>query len=144
MQCPLPHRLLPPEKVRDRAGRPRQAAGVVDLGGRLTLACAGASGPCAPSATGVKDDVGTAFALGDLDGDGEPELATASAAAPGETDQVTVTGMRGGAAQVLHVLPLGGGAVGVTIADHDGDGALEVIVAERTLGTSEVILWRLN
>jgi hypothetical protein len=128
----------------DPRGYPIEAAGAVDLDGRLHLRCAGRDGPCEPPVAGPIDDAGYAFAVIDLDRDGRPELALARASAPGELDEVRVLGRKNGAAHPLHRRRFHGGVVGLVAADADGDGADELIVAVRFFGSTQVTLWRLN
>jgi hypothetical protein len=128
----------------DRRGRPIAAVAAVDLDARLHIACRGPDGPCAAPAAGTLDDVGDAFTLVDLDGDGEPEVAHALGGPPGRLDEVVVIGRRRGVVRRLHGRKVQGAVAGVAAADLDGDGAAEVLAAVRAPGSTEVTLWRLN
>ncbi|RMH42542.1 MAG: hypothetical protein D6689_07880 [Deltaproteobacteria bacterium] len=88
---------------------------------------------------------GYAIAIGDIDGDGAPEVVTATARPPGRGDRAEVYSLAGGVTRrVAQGPPVAGGIAGVAIADVDGDGGRDAIVAVRDPGAAEVELWRLN
>ena len=97
-----------------------------DLGGAFapTLTLPVAAGPYQP-------------AIGDLNGDGRPDLVVGNA----DADQMQVllaTGPGTFAAPVTHAA--GDGAEGVAIADLNGDGKPDIVVANLWAGTASVFL----
>ncbi|HEY1559247.1 MAG TPA: hypothetical protein VGF94_30710 [Kofleriaceae bacterium] len=90
-------------------------------------------------------NVGTAFAIGDLDRDGTPELAFAGAGAPGDSDHVVIVSFGDDVKKAkLWKRFVAEGVAGIAIGDVDGDGALEAIAATRLAGATVVDFWRLN
>ena len=109
---------------------------VLDAQGVLRLWKPDAKTPVAQIAA-----AGTAFAVADLDGDGEPELVAAAFRAPGAADAFTIYSIADGSARVLRKGPATpAGIVAVTTGDLDGDGAPDVVGASRGSGT-QVDLW---
>ena len=89
--------------------------------------------------------VGDRFLLVDLDGDGDAELITSSAASPGEADQLVVRRLDAAlsSSTVLLKSPLGGGSVvSITPGFVDFDTRLDVVVVEES--GDEDMVWRLE
>jgi hypothetical protein len=133
-----------PSLVRDALQSPAQEGAWVwiDADGRL-----GAHGPGqSPFFLPVPDRVGDRFLMVDLDGDGERELVTSAATAPGEGDEVTIYALDAGleSATVLFRATLSGGSI-VALAEGelDFDGSPDVLIIEETAGR-EAVLWRLE
>ncbi|NOY90732.1 MAG: hypothetical protein GXP55_05930 [Deltaproteobacteria bacterium] len=85
--------------------------------------------------------VGAALALGDLDGDGEPELLTSTATAP-ERLQLFRLRLRDGRITRLYRSPVLDGRVMVAGAgDLDGDGDDELFAIEEPTGHGSARLW---
>jgi hypothetical protein len=87
--------------------------------------------------------VGVAFDLGDVDRDGDLDVAYAGAGAPGDPDAVRVV-TAADPRRTLFRRAFTGGVAAVALVDLDGDGAAEVIAAVRLPGSPRVDLWRLN
>ncbi len=88
--------------------------------------------------------MGVAFALGDVDSDGEVELVLSGAHAPGEADDVRVVSLRASGSQQRIARAFAGGIAGAAIGDIDGDGRDEAVIAVRQAGSTRVELWTLN
>lgn len=120
--------------VLDAAGQPQRVRAVLGLTGKLEIAAA---------ATFVIAKAGTAFDIGDLDRDGKPEVAYASANAPGEPDEVRVVTLGEDERKTkLKKAFNAGGVAGLAMIDVDG--APAVIAAVRLVGATRIDLWRLN
>lgn len=89
-------------------------------------------------------DYGVAFALGDVDRDGKPEIVVTGAGAPGDPDAVKVMTLGGDEKKGLFRKAFQGGVAGVAIVDGDGDGVTEVIAVVRLVGSPRVDIWRLD
>ena len=89
-------------------------------------------------------DYGVAFALGDVDRDGKPEIVVTGANAPGDPDAVKVMTLGGDEKKGLFRKSFQGGVAGVAIVDGDGDGVTEVIAVVRLVGSPRVDIWRLD
>jgi hypothetical protein len=89
-------------------------------------------------------DYGVAFALGDVDRDGKPEIAVTGANAPGDPDSIKVMTLGGDEKKGLFRKTFQGGVAGVAIVDGDGDGITEVIAIVRLVGSPRVDIWRLD
>lgn len=89
-------------------------------------------------------DYGVAFALGDVDRDGRPEIVVTGANAPGDPDAVKVMTLGGDEKKGLFRKTFQGGVAGVAIVDGDGDGITEVIAVVRLVGSPRVDIWRLD
>ncbi len=89
-------------------------------------------------------DYGVAFALGDVDRDGKPEIVVTGASAPGDPDAVKVITLGGDEKKGLFRKAFQGGVAGVAIVDGDGDGITEVIAVVRLVGSPRVDIWRLD
>jgi hypothetical protein len=89
-------------------------------------------------------DYGVAFALGDVDRDGKPEIVVTGASAPGDPDAVKVITLGGDEKKGLFRKSFQGGVAGVAIVDGDGDGITEVIAVVRLVGSPRVDIWRLD
>lgn len=87
---------------------------------------------------------GVAFALGDVNRDGMPEIAVTGAGAPGDPDAVKVFTIGGDEKKPMFRKVFQGGVAGLAIVDGDGDGISEVIAVVRLVGASRVDLWRLD
>ena len=134
----------------DPLGRPLAVVGIVGNDGTLHLwadrACPRRDDTCRLDRlrTRTLADNGTAFAIGDVDRDGHPEVVVTSDVPPGEPDRVTVLSWREGRLRRLFQRGFSGGVVGLTAGDIDSDGALEVLAAVRLLGSHRVDIWVLN
>lgn len=72
-------------------------------------------------------------AIGDLNGDGKPDLAVANAGLPGDPGSISVLFNNGsGAFGAATVLPGLSGPLSVAIADVDGDGRNDIVSADGT------------
>lgn len=89
-------------------------------------------------------DYGVAFALGDVNRDGKPEVVVTGAGAPGDPDAVKVITLGGDEKKGLFRKTFQGGVAGVAVVDGDGDGVQEVIAAVRLVGSPRIDLWRLD
>jgi hypothetical protein len=119
----------------------RTLLGVVDEAGELRLHEAGAAAPWVTIA-----DVGAAFELADLDGDGDVEVIASSAKPPGDGDSLTIHSIAPDAsARIVHRgSPLRGGVAAIASGDFDGDGWVDVIAAVRLVGATRSDLWILE
>ena len=97
-----------------------------------------ALGTAAPEVPGV----GVAFALADLDGDGEAEV-VASSALPGGSDRVRVLRPGRGGEPLFQSGPIPGSLRAAAAADLTGDGVDDVVLAA-TLGEGGARLWLLT
>jgi len=121
--------------VIDAAGQSKRVRAVLGLTGKLEISTAGPAFAIAKA--------GTAFDIGDLDRDGKPEIAYASANAPGEPDEVRVVTLGEDERKTkLKKAFNAGGVAGLAVIDLDG--APAVIAAVRLVGATRVDLWRLN
>jgi hypothetical protein len=84
---------------------------------------------CGESVTARASGIGYALALGDLDRDGDPEVAVAARRPPGAAGEVTVFSMREGELVPVHTVEFSGPIAGLAIGDTNGDGQLELVVA---------------
>jgi hypothetical protein len=139
--------------VVDATGASERVTGKLHVTARdklaVTLArCAGAgagAGTCSDVSTVQYADVGTAIAIADVDRDGTPELAFASAAAPGDADAVTVVSLGDDSKHAkLHKAFIAGGIAAIAVIDGDPARARELYVAVRLAGSTRVDLWRLD
>jgi len=89
-------------------------------------------------------EYGIAFAVGDVDRDGKPEIVVTTANAPGDPDAVKVITLGGDEKKGLFRKAFQGGVAGVAIVDGDGDGVTEVIAVVRLVGSPRVDIWRLD
>jgi hypothetical protein len=94
--------------------------------------------PAGPPVEGV----GAAFALADLDGDGEPEL-VASRAEPGESDEVRVVRLGPPAEVTFRSEPVAGALLAAAAGDLTGDGVDDVVLAAAVAGGG-TRLWLLS
>lgn len=117
--------------VPDAKGQPQHLRAVLGLTGKLELA------------GGSIAKAGTAFDIGDLDRDGKPEVAYASANAPGEPDEVRVVTLGEDERRTKWKKAFSAGGV-AGLAMIDVDGAPVVVAAVRLVGATRVDLWRLN
>lgn len=130
-----------PMRMRDLARLPGRDAWVfiTDDGGLMSRDEEGNQETLSP------ERIGDRFLLVDLDGDGEDELLTSSAASPGEADQLVVRRLDAGltSSTVLLKSPLGGGSiVSISQGFADYDQRLDVVVLEE-IGT-DTMVWRLE
>jgi hypothetical protein len=90
--------------------------------------------------TATLTDVAAPFVLDDLDGDGTPELLTASASPWGRPDRVRVFSLEGRVRQRVEVT-VPGAVEALGVGDLDGDGQREIVasVSDSTRGFST--LW---
>ena len=110
--------------------------GAVDLAGTLLIYKGQLD-----KADGKLGNVGYAFEIVDLDGDGAPEVVTSDAAPPGGPDQVVIRRMRG-------ATPAGSiarfssklGIVSISSGDPEGDGVLAVFALARRNGKAELMV----
>jgi hypothetical protein len=129
----------------DGSGRRLRVLAALDTGGGLAVTTTAAR-----TQRFTLTGVGTAFAIADIDRDGQPEVVHAGAGAPGDADAVAVhTLPRVGTDGPLTGKPVyrrgfSGGVAAIVAADVDGDGDLEVMAAVRLAGAQRVDLWLLN
>ncbi|HLU66822.1 MAG TPA: FG-GAP-like repeat-containing protein [Kofleriaceae bacterium] len=131
----------------DPAGRPLSLSAVVDVDRVLQVRCRGeAGGACGPGPAQdrVYQGVGVAFELADIDSDGHPEVVTTRGGAPGDLDRVTVWSLKGGSVVKAFARDFHAGVAGVAAADVDGDRDLDLVVAVRFAGSTNVSFWTLN
>jgi hypothetical protein len=129
-----------PIKVRDVATLANGGFIVVDSEGQLL----GERGGDPPTLL-ANERVGDRILLADLDGDGEPELVTTSAAPPGEPDRLVVRRIDGelSTSNELYRSALSGGSI-VAIASGRVDlGRVDVVVIEDTGGKEDTV-WRMR
>jgi hypothetical protein len=119
----------------------RALIGAVDDAGELSLYDVGTA-----AAWTTIDDVGAAWEIADLDGDGAPEVITSAARPPGDGDTITVHALADdGGSRVLHRgSALRGGIAAIASGDFDGDGHVDVAAAVRLVGSSRSDLWVLQ
>jgi hypothetical protein len=110
-------------------------------GGGLTAAV-DAGGTLRAGASAVAD-VGAAFAIADLDGDGTAELVASAYRPPGTGDLLGVRRLDDGR-PLRPPATVRGGVAAIAAGDLDGDGAIDAIAATRAPGASEVELWLLE
>ncbi len=126
----------------------RCRAGLVDPEGKPLAARATLGASKLVVTAGAKTyelrDYGVAFALGDVDRDGKPEIVVTAANAPGDPDAVKVMTLGGDERKGLFRKAFQGGVAGVAIVDGDGDGVTEVIAVVRLVGSPRVDIWRLD
>ena len=133
-------------------GTPLVANATLGIDGKLALHVAPfiAGSGVGPDSSASFDQefsgVGAAIAIGDIDHDGWVDVITSSAAAPGDSDAVsiTTTGGRPANKRVLFHRGFSGGVVAVAVGDIDGDHEDEVLCATRLPGADRVDLWQLN
>ena len=133
-------------------GTPLVATATLGIDGKLALHVA----PFLAASTAGQDPsagfdqefpgVGAAVAIGDIDHDGWVDVISSSAAAPGDSDTVSITTTGGRVAnkRVLFHRGFSGGVVAVAVGDIDGDHEDEVLCATRLPGADRVDLWQLN
>jgi hypothetical protein len=88
-------------------------------------------------------DTGTnsnAVAIGDLDGDGKPDLAVANLADSNPADVAVLHGKGDGTFTYLASLPTGSQAYDVRLADLDGDGRLDIVAPAYGSASASVFL----
>ena len=131
-----------PSRVRDVVAVPGKTAAwiIVDDQGQL-LSQRGTEPPTALAA----ERVGDRLALADLDGDGDPELVTTSASAPGEPDHLVLRRVDDdlSTSTVVFRSPLSGGSIVATAVGRVDFGArLDVVLVEEV--GKEALAWRLR
>ena len=89
-------------------------------------------------------DVGAAFAVGDINRDGHPEVLTTDRAPAGAPDAVNIYANVDSSTRriVREVFP--GGVVSLAVGDIDGDSAAEAFAAVRTSTPGTYLIWGLN
>jgi len=112
------------------------AVAVVEPGGSLRIARGGA-----PAVTVA--DVGTAFAMADLDGDGNLELVASSYRVAGTGDLLSVRRLADGR-PLRRPTPTRDGVAGIAVGDLDADGTPDVVAATRLQGDTKAELWLLE
>jgi VCBS repeat protein len=112
----------------------------VDAGGTLRL-----TRPGQRNAWSVINGVGTAFAIADIDGDGQVEVVASAWRAPGTGDVLTVyrVAADGAAKPARRGTPVAGGVAGIAAGDFDGDGAIDAVAAVQA-GNGRYELWLLE
>ncbi|HUH04599.1 MAG TPA: VCBS repeat-containing protein [Kofleriaceae bacterium] len=134
----------------DVAGRPLDSFAVLATDGTLALRferrCRDEDAECRsnPVFETTLTNVGIAFAVGDIDNDGLPEVISANDQPPGDPDRVSVYTPRGSRWQRVFQHGFSGGIAGIAIGDFDGDGAMDVATAVRLVGSDRVDLWSLD
>lgn len=121
-------------------GAPRWFLGTVDSDGALLLV--DGERPTAPV---TQAGVGVAVHLGDLDDDGQPELALTGTGGAAEPERVTVMTLAGEPPALRRVWrsgQLAGAVTALTAGDLDGDGRLELLAAvQRSDGESDLVVF---
>jgi hypothetical protein len=110
----------------------------------VTVSACATDGGCKDIASAQYADVGTAFAITDVERDGTPEVAFASAAAPGDPDVVTVVALGDDLKHAKLHKAFTGGIAAIAVVDADPARARELYVAVRLTGATRVDLWRLD
>jgi len=130
----------------DAAGIPlRVTAQLAATGNKLAVdvqRCA-AGAPCQPAGSYSYSNVGLAYDIADLDGDGTPEVITASAAAPGDADTLKVHKVAADK-KLIYSHEFNIGVAGIAAVDLDGNGTLELIAVARHAGATVIDVWRMN
>jgi hypothetical protein len=128
---------LPPRSLALECGRAanRNLLGAVADDGRLALFEAGA----AAAPLSAVDQVGAAFELVDLDGDGAIEVVTSAWRAPGQGDALAVFDEKGAA--IHRGIALRGGVAAIAAGDFNGDGAADVAAFVRLVEATRGDLW---
>jgi hypothetical protein len=134
----------------DTAGRPLEAFAVLATDGTLALRferrCRDEDAACQanPVFETTLANLGVAFAVGDVDNDGLPEVVAANDQPPGDPDRVSVYTPRGSRWQRVFQHGFSGGIAGIAVGDFDGDGDMDVATAVRLVGSDRVDLWSLD
>jgi len=121
----------------DAHGTPLHVRAQLSTAGKLDLEAGGARY--------AYSGVGVAFAVGDIDRDGTPEVLFAGAGAPGDSDFVEVVALGDDEKKPkLRKKFVAGGVAAIAVGDLDGDRAPDAIAAVRLVGGTVVDFWRLD
>jgi hypothetical protein len=135
------------EDLVDAQGYPVHATATLATSGKLTVdveSCQPGGATCRPGVSHVYWS-GVAFAIGDVNRDGSPEIVVSGTGAPGDGDVVKVITIGQDEKKAMFTSkPTTGGVVGITTSDLDGDGVEEVVVALRLAGGTHLDLMRLD
>jgi hypothetical protein len=115
------------------------------VGVAMTFGVVGPSGSSAPSFAGARNYVTapgpSSIAVGDLNGDGKPDLATANPSTDTSTDTVSVLLNRGdGSFRALQNYRTGRSPLALAIRDLNGDGKPELVTSNYGAETVSVLL----
>jgi hypothetical protein len=142
-----PYLALGCAELHDANGTPELATARLGLTHdlRVSVAACTTGSACGDGVTVELANVGTAFAIADVDRDGTPEIVFASAAAPGDADAIAVVSVGDDEQHAkFHKAFPAGGVAAIAVLDTDPAVAPAVIAAVRLVGSTRVDLWRLD
>jgi len=132
----------------DAEGHPLRIRADLSVANRLDVAverCVATGLGCTAGTHYEYPNVGVAFAVGDVDRDGTPEVIYAAAGAPGDPDILRIHSFGDDERKPkLKKQFAAGGIAGIAITDVDRDGIDDVVAAVRLVGSARADLWRLE